>query len=120
TSGAITSNKALNVSGRVTPTDYGNFDGRFIRKSKNRTLVWSGTLTGNTQTGTLSQDLRFRNVWILDSAGFNHFIRFGTDSNYYLAGNGGWIKIQLHTSGKIFKNIQDSNFVPREIWVEDE
>ncbi|HAH7762456.1 TPA: hypothetical protein HID95_000648, partial [Escherichia coli] len=58
TSGAITSNKALNVSGRVTPTDYGNFDGRFIRKSKNRTLVWSGTLTGNTQTGTLSQDLR--------------------------------------------------------------
>ncbi len=120
TSSAITANKQLNVTGRVNPSDYGNFDGRFIRKSKNRTLVWSGTLTGNTQTGTLSQDLRFRNVWILDSAGFNHFIRFGTDSNYYLAGNGGWIKIQLHTSGKIFKNIQDSNFVPREIWVEDE
>ncbi|EIN4798209.1 tail fiber domain-containing protein [Shigella sonnei] len=120
TSGAITANKAVNVTGRVTPTDYGNFDGRYIKKSKNRTRVWSGTLTGNTQTGTLSQDLRYRNVWILDAAGFNHFIRFGPDSNYYLAGNGGWIKIQLHTSGKIFKNIQDSNFVPKEIWVEDE
>lgn len=120
TSGAITANKQLNVTGRVNPSDYGNFDGRFIRKSKNRTLVWSGNLTGETQTGTLPQDLRFRDVWILDSAGFNHFIRFGSDSNYYLAGNGGWIKIQLHTSGKIIKNIQDSNFVPREIWVEDE
>lgn len=120
TSGTITANRQLNVTGRVNPSDYGNFDGRFIRKSKNRTLVWSGTMTGNTQTGTLSQDLRFRDVWILDSAGFNHFIRFGPDSNYYLAGNGGWIKIQLHTSGKIIKNIQDSNFVPREIWVEDE
>lgn len=120
TSGAITANKQLNVTGRVNPSDYGNFDGRFIRKSKNRTLVWSGTMTGNTQTGTLSQDLRFRDVWILDSDGFNHFIRFGPDSNYYLAGNGGWIKIQLHTSGKIIKNIQDSKFVPREIWVEDE
>ncbi|WP_233039023.1 tail fiber domain-containing protein [Escherichia coli] len=120
TSGAITSNKALNVSGRVTPTDYGNFDGRFIRKSKNRTRVWSGTLTGNTQTGTLSQDLRFRNVWFIDAHGYNHYIRFGTDGHYYLAGHGGWIKIQLHSSGKIFKNVQDSSCVPKEIWVEDE
>lgn len=120
TSGAITSNKALNVSGRVTPTDYGNFDGRYIKKSKNRTRVWSGTLTGNTQTGTLSQDLRFRNVWFIDAHGYNHYIRFGTDGHYYLAGHGGWIKIQLHSSGKIFKNVQDSSCVPKEIWVEDE
>lgn len=120
TSGAITANKQLNVTGRVNPSDYGNFDGRYIKKTKGCTKVWSGTLTGNTQTGSLPQDLRFRNVWILDSAGFNHFIRFANDGHYYLAGNGGWIKIQLHTSGKIFKNIQDSNFVPREIWVEDE
>ncbi|HFW6837651.1 tail fiber domain-containing protein [Escherichia coli] len=120
TSSAITANKQLNVTGRVNPSDYGNFDGRYIKKTKGCTKVWSGTLTGNTQTGSLPQDLRFRNVWILDSAGFNHFIRFANDGHYYLAGNGGWIKIQLHTSGKIFKNIQDSNFVPREIWVEDE
>ncbi|EOJ5372398.1 tail fiber domain-containing protein [Escherichia coli] len=120
TSGTITANKQLNVTGRVNPSDYGNFDGRYIKKTKGCTKVWSGTMTGNTQTGTLSQDLRFRNVWILDSAGFNHFIRFANDGNYYLAGNGGWIKIQLHSSGKIFKNIQDSNFVPREIWVENE
>ncbi len=120
TSGAITANKAVNVTGRVTPTDYGNFDGRYIKKTKGCTKIWSGTLPGNTQTGGLPQDLRFRNVWILDAAGFNHFIRFANDGNYYLAGNGGWIKIQLHSSGKIFKNIQDSNFVPREIWVENE
>ncbi|EOD2572754.1 tail fiber domain-containing protein [Escherichia coli] len=120
TSSAITANKQLNVTGRVNPSDYGNFDGRYIKKTKGCTKVWSGTLTGNTQTGSLPQDLRFRDVWILDSAGFNHFIRFANDGHYYLAGNGGWIKIQLHTSGKIFKNIQDSNFVPREIWVEDE
>lgn len=120
TSGTITANKQLNVTGRVNPSDYGNFDGRYIKKTKGCTKVWSGTMTGNTQTGTLSQDLRFRNVWILDSAGFNHFIRFANDGHYYLAGNGGWIKIQLHTSGKIIKNIQDSNFVPREIWVENE
>lgn len=120
TSSAITANKQLNVTGRVNPSDYGNFDGRYIKKTKGCTKVWSGTLTGNTQTGSLPQDLRFRNVWILDSAGFNHFIRFANDGHYYLAGNGGWIKIQLHTSGKIIKNIQDSNFVPREIWVEDE
>lgn len=120
TSGAITANKAVNVTGRVTPTDYGNFDGRYIKKSKNRTRVWSGTLTGNTQTGTLSQDLRFRNVWFIDAHGYNHYIRFGTDGHYYLAGHGGWIKIQLHSSGKIFKNVQDSSCVPKEIWVEDE
>ncbi len=120
TSSAITANKQLNVTGRVNPSDYGNFDGRYIKKTKGCTKVWSGTLTGNTQTGILPQDLRFRDVWILDSAGFNHFIRFANVGHYYLAGNGGWIKIQLHTSGKIFKNIQDSNFVPREIWVEDE
>ncbi|HFP3735454.1 TPA: phage tail protein [Escherichia coli] len=32
-SGSIQSNKAVNVSGRVTPSDYGNFDARYQTKS---------------------------------------------------------------------------------------
>ncbi|ELD0485762.1 phage tail protein [Escherichia coli] len=33
-SGGIESNKAVNVSGRVTPSDYGNFDARYLAKSE--------------------------------------------------------------------------------------
>ena len=120
TSGAITANKQLNVSGRVNPSDYGNFDGRYIKKTRGWTRIWTGTLGGNTQTGTLPQDLRYRNVWIVMADGFKNFFRFGDDGTYYLSGYGGWIKMQLHSSGKIFKNIQDHYCVPREIWVENE
>lgn len=120
TSGAITANKQLNVSGRVNPSDYGNFDGRYIKKTRGWTRIWTGTLGGNTQTGTLPQDLRYRNVWIVMADGFKNFFRFGDDGTYYLSGYGGWIKMQLHSGGKIFKNIQDHYCVPREIWVENE
>lgn len=120
TSGAITANKQLNVSGRVNPSDYGNFDSRYIKKTRGWTRIWTGTLGGNTQTGTLPQDLRYRNVWIVMADGFKNFFRFGDDGTYYLSGYGGWIKMQLHSSGKIFKNIQDHYCVPREIWVENE
>lgn len=92
----------------------------YVKKTKNWTRVWAGTAGGNTQTGTLPQDLRFRNVWLVMADGYRNFIRFGPDGLYFLSSYGGWIKLQLHSSGKILKNVQDKTSVLREIWVENE
>ncbi|WP_072017797.1 phage tail protein [Escherichia coli] len=38
-SGSIQSNKTVNITGRVNPSDYGNFDGRYVRDVRLGTRV---------------------------------------------------------------------------------
>ncbi|CSI05173.1 bacteriophage tail protein [Shigella sonnei] len=38
-SGSIQSNKTINITGRVNPSDYGNFDSRYVRDVRLGTRV---------------------------------------------------------------------------------
>lgn len=96
----------------------------FIAKKKAWTQVWAasggGYMAGGQQTGTLSQDLRWRNIWIQCSNGTWNFFRTGPDGKYFIASDGGWLRFQIHSNGKIFKNVADSGSPPRAIVVENE
>lgn len=87
--------------------------------ARTTTQLWTGNMGGGQQTPSLSQDLRFRNVWFKTGDQWN-FIRFAEDGLYHVQSNGGWIHIQLHSNGRIFKNVQDSRSVPNAIKVENQ
>lgn len=94
----------------------------FKKKTKAWTQVWAGTLGGGA-SATLSQDIRFRTVWLRIGGGENRYMPFqcGPDGQYYVAGWGdGWIKIQVFNNGRGFKNIQDKSTIPTQIMVENE
>ena len=66
-SGSIQSNKTINITGRVTPSDYGNFDSRYVRdmrlggastyKPANNTSTWTHQApSGCVYTGIIVQD----------------------------------------------------------------
>lgn len=91
----------------------------FIAKKKAWTQVWSGSAGGGVSV-TVSQDLRFRNIWIkCANNSWNHF-RTGPDGIYFIASDGGWLRFQIHSNGRGFKNIADSRSVPNAIMVENE
>ncbi|EEZ5240626.1 phage tail protein [Escherichia coli] len=66
-SGSIQSNKTINITGRVNPTDYGNFDSRYVRdirlggaatyKPANNGMTWTHQVpSGCVYTGIIVQD----------------------------------------------------------------
>ncbi|HEA2799918.1 TPA: tail fiber protein [Escherichia coli] len=66
-SGSIQSNKTINITGRVNPTDYGNFDSRYVRdirlggaatyKPANNGMTWTHQApSGCIYTGIIVQD----------------------------------------------------------------
>lgn len=66
-SGCIQSNKTINITGRVNPTDYGNFDSRYVRdirlggaatyKPANNGMTWTHQVpSGCVYTGIIVQD----------------------------------------------------------------
>ncbi|HIC5987452.1 TPA: tail fiber protein [Salmonella enterica subsp. enterica serovar Infantis] len=66
-SGSIQSNKTINITGRVNPSDYGNFDSRYVRdmrlggastyKPANNTSTWTHKApSGCVYTGIIVQD----------------------------------------------------------------
>ncbi|EKP8450671.1 tail fiber protein [Escherichia coli] len=66
-SGSIQSNKTINITGRVNPTDYGNFDSRYVRdirlggaatyKPSNNGMTWTHQVpSGCVYTGIIVQD----------------------------------------------------------------
>ncbi|EFO1585983.1 phage tail protein [Escherichia coli] len=66
-SGSIQSNKAINITGRVNPTDYGNFDSRYVRdirlggaatyKPANNGMTWTHQApSGCIYSGIIVQD----------------------------------------------------------------
>ena len=66
-SGSIQSNKAINITGRVNPTDYGNFDSRYVRdirlggaatyKPENNVMTWTHQApSGCIYSGIIVQD----------------------------------------------------------------
>nr|AAM43530.1 tail fiber protein [Escherichia phage T7] len=125
-------NKHFHVGQAVVATD-GNIQGTkwggkwldaylrdsFIAKSKAWTQVWSGRAGGGVSV-TVSQDLRFRNIWIKCANNSWNFFRTGPDGIYFIASDGGWLRFQIHSNGLGFKNIADSHSVPNAIMVENE
>lgn len=108
-----------NANGKLTQAAA---DGRYKRKNAGWTVVWAGTLGGGA-TATLSQDIRFRTVWLRIGGGENRYmdVKFGPDGNYYFPGWGrGWVKYQLSNGGKTLKNIQDDATIATQIVVENE
>ena len=66
-SGSIQSNKTINITGRVNPTDYGNFDSRYVQdirlggaatyKPANNGMTWTHQVpSGCVYTGIIVQD----------------------------------------------------------------
>ncbi len=66
-SGSIQSNKTINITGRVNPTDYGNFDSRYVRdirlggaatyKPANNGMTWTHQApSGCIYSGIIVQD----------------------------------------------------------------
>lgn len=96
----------------------------FIAKKKAWTQVWAasggGYMAGGQQTGQLSQDLRFRNIWIKTRGSSWNFFRTGPDGIYFIAADGGWLRFQIHSGGKVFKNVADRDAPPTAIVVENE
>lgn len=129
---AVVTNKPLKVAGSATIDGTGNITGTtwggnlknwintyFKKKTKGWTAVRSGNVGGGV-TVNLTQDIRFRPVWLAIN-GYFHPAYFGGDGNYLISGWGsGWIKVQISNNGKTFKNIEDSNSVPTAIYVENE
>ncbi|EHY1585317.1 phage tail protein [Escherichia coli] len=63
--GELQSNRAVNVSGRVTPSDYGNFDARYAKTGASITSVRLGSRQSYSPAGnwyTWTQDLGSGNV----------------------------------------------------------
>lgn len=87
-------------------------------RTKAWTQVWSGNAGGGA-TVTLSQDVRFRSIWIR-SNGYYNPIKIGEDGLYFLSSEGGWIKFRISGGGRTFKNEQDERSVPTNIYVENE
>lgn len=108
TASSINFNRNLNIAGALAK-----------RHTKAWTSVWTGTAGGG-GTGSLSQDIRFRDIWILAN-GYWHHYKVGPDGNYMISGWGsGWIKFQLSNNGRTFKNVEDNNTVLRQIVVEND
>ncbi|MCN3465055.1 phage tail protein, partial [Escherichia coli] len=66
-SGSIQSNKTINITGRVNPSDYGNFDSRYVRdirlggaatyKPANNGMTWTHQApSGCVYSGIIVQD----------------------------------------------------------------
>lgn len=130
-------NKHFYVGAAVVATD-GNIQGtkwggkwldvflrdNYIAKKKAWTQVWAASggsyMAGGQQTGTLSQDLRWRNIWIKTRGSSWNFFRTGPDGIYFIAADGGWLRFQIHSNGKVFKNVADRDAPPTAIVVENE
>lgn len=129
-------NKRFHVGQAVVATD-GNIQGTkwggkwldaylndtYVKKTMAWTQVWAAAsgsyMGGGSQTDTLPQDLRFRNIWIKTRNNYWNFFRTGPDGIYFLSAEGGWLKFQIHSNGRVFKNIADRGAPPTAIAVED-
>ncbi|ADQ83192.1 tail fiber protein [Yersinia phage Yep-phi] len=100
------------VDGLLT-TEQG--DARYARKSSGWTEVWQGSAGGGVSV-SLSQDVRWRTIWILANNGMCS-VQIGADATYFMVVMGGWLKFTISNNGRTFRNDQDRNTVPEQILV---
>ncbi|MCO4329754.1 phage tail fiber protein [Staphylococcus hyicus] len=112
-----------NIFGSIWGNDWlTNYLNRsFKRKTKGWTSVWNGRI-GAGGVAWLTQDVRFRTIWIRTAAQPNTWtpIQLGPDGTYMARPDPGWIRFTLANNGTSITNNQDDNSVPIEIVVENE
>ncbi|ATW57755.1 tail fiber protein [Escherichia phage EG1] len=90
-------------------------DGRYIRKNAGWSEVWKGTAGGGVSV-SLSQDVRWRTIWIQTNGRWNP-VEIGDDGAYYISSMGGWLTFTISNGGRTFKNDRDERSVPTRILV---
>lgn len=119
--GKWTYNQAT-IDSRVTAVG----DGRYAKKDgpgKGWTRVWGPGVVGGGGSLTMSQDCRFRNIWIRTNAAPSSFTSFrlgAGDCQYFVRPDPGWIRFTLSGDGRTIRNLQDDNSTFREIYVEND
>ena len=93
-------------------------DGRYIRKNAGWTEVWEGGAVIG-QTVALSQDVRWRTIWIQTNGKWNP-IEIGGDGPYYISSHGGWLAFTISNNGRSFRNDDDHTSVPTSIHVRND
>ncbi|ATW58399.1 tail fiber protein [Salmonella phage BSP161] len=103
------------VNGRLTA---GQGDGRYVRKNAGWTEVWKGTAGGTVSVG-LSQDVRWRTIWIQTQGRWNP-VQIGDNGPYYISSMGGWLQFTISNNGRTFRNDADRSSVPTRILVQNQ
>lgn len=90
----------------------------FIRKNAGWTEVWEGR-AGTGKAVDLSQDVRWRTIWI-QASGKWYPIEIGDDGTYYISAYGGWLVFTIYNNGSSFRNDVDHDAVPTSINVRND
>lgn len=101
------------VNGRLTQAQA---DGRYIRKNAGWAEVWKGSAGGGVSVG-LSQDVRWRTIWIQTQGRWNP-VQIGDNGAYYISSRGGWLQFTISNNGRTFRNDADRSSVPTRILVQ--
>lgn len=116
------------ADGNIYGSQWGNqwlrqfLDNTYKHKNAGWTVVWQGGALGGGASANLSQDVRWKTIWLRIGGGENRYmpVKVGPDGQYYVGGWGdGWLKFQIYNNGRGFKNIQDKTTVPTQIVVEN-
>ncbi|ACF15770.1 gp17 [Escherichia phage BA14] len=103
------------VNGRLTA---GQGDGRYVRKNAGWAEVWKGSAGGGVSVG-LSQDVRWRTIWIQTQGRWNP-VQIGDNGPYYISSMGGWLQFTISNNGRTFRNDADRSSVPTRILVQNQ
>ncbi|QXV76844.1 tail fiber protein [Escherichia phage CarlSpitteler] len=103
------------VNGRLTQAQA---DGRYVRKNAGWAEVWEGSAGGGVSVG-LSQDVRWRTIWIQTQGRWNP-VQIGDNGSYYISSNGGWLQFTISNNGRTFRNDADRASVPTRILVQNQ
>ncbi|MCY4713650.1 hypothetical protein LI086_22130 [Escherichia coli] len=103
------------VNGRLTQAQA---DGRYVNKNAGWAEVWKGSAGRGVSVG-LSQDVRWRTIWIQTNGRWNA-VPIGGNAAYFIASDGGWLKFTISNNGRTFRNDQDVRSVPTRILVQNQ
>lgn len=121
--GTCTHSTDGNIWGSIWGNDWLNnyLNRSFKKKTKGWTSVWNGRI-GAGGVAWLSQDVRFRTIWIRTEAQPYTWtpIQLGPDGMYMARPDPGWVRFTLANNGTSITNNQDDNSIPIEIVVENE
>ncbi|QXV80900.1 tail fiber protein [Escherichia phage JeanTinguely] len=93
-------------------------DARYVNKNAGWAEVWKGTAGGGVSVG-LSQDVRWRTIWIQTNGRWNA-VPIGDNASYFIASDGGWLKFTISNNGRTFRNDEDHHSVPTRILVQSQ
>ncbi|QUD16290.1 hypothetical protein SYGE1_5 [Escherichia phage vB_EcoP_SYGE1] len=103
------------VNGRLTQAQA---DGRYVNKNAGWAEVWKGDVGGGVSVG-LSQDVRWRTIWIQTNGRWNA-VPIGDNASYFISSDGGWLKFTISNNGRTFRNDEDRHSVPTRILVQNQ